>query len=113
MRTELARRRWMTRLAMCVLLALALPMLVVLQNGVAAAVPPTNDSIENATVVGSLPYTTTQNWSEATADPSSDWILIRKRRANERFVDDRDKRRLAAIAVVEVAPPGGSEYAAP
>jgi hypothetical protein len=55
---------------MCVLLALATPMLVVFQGGIAAAAPPANDSIENATVVGSLPYSTTQNWSEATADPA-------------------------------------------
>ena len=35
MRTSFARRRWTNRLAMCVLIVLVLPMLMVLQSGVA------------------------------------------------------------------------------
>jgi len=49
---------------------LLLPALWALQGGVAFAAPPVNDAIENATPIGSVPFTDTVSIAEATTSPS-------------------------------------------
>jgi len=59
-------------------LVMILSVLVALQTGVASASPPANDLIENATVISTLPYSTTQPSAESTHsadDPSATCVF--------------------------------------
>ena len=77
MRSALARRSRMG-IATGLALVMILSVLVALQTGVASASPPANDLIENATVISTLPYSTTQPSAESTHsadDPSATCVF--------------------------------------
>ena len=77
MRSALARRSRIG-VARSLVLAMVLSVFVALQGGVASALPPANDSIENATVITTLPFNAVQAMTDTThsaSDPSATCVF--------------------------------------
>jgi hypothetical protein len=70
MRTASCSTRAGIRIVQSAVAVAILMALLAAQVGVVAAAPPANDDIANATVIGSLPFTTTASTVEATPNPA-------------------------------------------